>query len=56
MTESLDDKTREEMFKAIPLKRFGEPLDVAHVVYFLLSEYGGYVTGEVINVNGGLYM
>jgi 3-oxoacyl-[acyl-carrier protein] reductase len=56
MTESLADKTREEMFKAIPLKRFGEPLDVAHVVYFLLSEYGGYVTGEVINVNGGLYM
>ena len=56
MTESLDDKTREEMFKAIPLKRFGKPLDVAHVVYFLLSEYGGYVTGEVINVNGGLYM
>jgi len=56
MTESLDDKTREEMFKAIPLKRFGEPSDVAHVVYFLLSGYGGYVTGEVINVNGGLYM
>lgn len=56
MTESLDDKTKEEMFKAIPLRRLGEPLDIAHVVYFLLSEYGNYITGEVINVNGGLYM
>jgi len=44
------------MLKSIPLKRLGEPIDVARVVYFLLSEYGGYITGEVINVNGGLYM
>jgi 3-oxoacyl-[acyl-carrier protein] reductase len=44
------------MLKAIPLKRYGEPTEIARVVYFLLSEYGGYITGEVINVNGGLYM
>ena len=56
MTESLDEKSRETMFKAIPLGRLGEPDDIAHVVYFLLSEYGSYITGEVINVNGGLYM
>ncbi|MCX7966573.1 MAG: 3-oxoacyl-[acyl-carrier-protein] reductase [Syntrophorhabdaceae bacterium] len=56
MTDTLDEKTKEEMLRAIPLKRFGEPKDVAHVVYFLLSEYGSYITGEVINVNGGLYM
>jgi len=56
MTESLDEKSKETMFKAIPLGRLGEPDDVAHVVYFLLSEYGSYITGEVINVNGGLYM
>jgi len=56
MTEFLDEKTRESMFKAIPLGRLGEPADVAHVVYFLLSEYGSYITGEVINVNGGLHM
>ncbi|HQH43036.1 MAG TPA: 3-oxoacyl-[acyl-carrier-protein] reductase [Syntrophorhabdaceae bacterium] len=56
MTDSFDDKTREEMLRAVPLKRLGEPIDVARVVYFLLSEYGGYITGEVINVNGGLYM
>ncbi|MCX5812181.1 MAG: 3-oxoacyl-[acyl-carrier-protein] reductase [Proteobacteria bacterium] len=56
MTEILDDKYKEEMLKAIPLKRYGEPIEIARVVYFLLSEYGEYVTGEVINVNGGLYM
>ncbi len=56
MTDALDDKTKEEMFKAIPLKRFGEPIDIAYLVYFLISGYGSYITGEVINVNGGLYM
>ncbi len=56
MTEVLDSKYKEEMLKAIPLKRYGEPIDVARTVYFLLSECGGYITGEVINVNGGLYM
>jgi 3-oxoacyl-[acyl-carrier protein] reductase len=56
MTDAMDEKTREEMFKAIPLKRLGEAKDVAYVVYFLLSEYGSYITGEVINVNGGLHM
>ncbi len=56
MTDSLDEKTKESMYGAIPLKRLGEPEDVANVVYFLLSKYGSYVTGEVINVNGGLYM
>jgi 3-oxoacyl-[acyl-carrier protein] reductase len=56
MTEYLDEKTRETMVKTIPLGRLGEPDDIAHVVYFLLSEYGSYITGEVINVNGGLYM
>ena len=56
MTDSLDEKTKEAMFASIPLKRLGEPEDVANVVYFLLSRYGSYVTGEVINVNGGLYM
>jgi 3-oxoacyl-[acyl-carrier protein] reductase len=55
MTDAIDERAKQEMFKAIPLKRFGEPLDVAGVVYFLLSDLGGYVTGEVVNVNGGLY-
>ncbi len=56
MTDAIDDKAKEEMFKAIPLKRLGEAQDVAYAVYFLLSIYGSYITGEVINVNGGLHM
>ena len=56
MTDELSEKAREEMFRAIPLGRLGETKDVARVVYFLLSEYGNYITGEVINVNGGLHM
>jgi 3-oxoacyl-[acyl-carrier protein] reductase len=56
MTDALNEKTREEMFKAIPLRRLGESKDVAYAVYFLLSKYGSYITGEVINVNGGLHM
>jgi 3-oxoacyl-[acyl-carrier protein] reductase len=56
MTDALDDRAKEEMLKAIPMKKFGDPLNVAYVVYFLLSDYGSYITGEVINVNGGLHM
>jgi len=56
MTEVLDEKTKGEMLRGVPLRRFGEPVDVAHAVYFLVSEYGSYITGEVINVNGGLHM
>lgn len=56
MTAQLGEKAKEEIFKMIPLKRLGEPIDVARVVYFLLSDYSAYITGEVINVSGGLYM
>ncbi len=55
MTASLSEKYQETLVQAVPLGRAGEPVDVARVVYFLLSEYAGYVTGEVINVSGGLY-
>jgi 3-oxoacyl-[acyl-carrier protein] reductase len=55
MTDALDEKTKVEMFKSIPLKRLGEPLDVAQAVYFLLSDLSGYITGTVVNVNGGMY-
>lgn len=56
LTARLDEKYREAIRQSIPLKRAGEPIDVARVVYFLLSEYSGYITGEVINVSGGLYI
>jgi len=52
MTENVSEKD----FKAlIPLKRFGEPEEVAEIVGFLASEKSSYITGEVISVNGGLY-
>jgi 3-oxoacyl-[acyl-carrier protein] reductase len=56
MTAALDDKYQETMTQAVPLRRAGEPLDVAKVVHFLLSDDSSYITGEVINVSGGLYI
>ena len=44
------------MLEQIPLKRPGTDLDVAHAVAFLASDEAGYITGQVINVNGGMYM
>ena len=45
----------EELKKMIPMKRFGRPEEVAELVGFLCSDKAGYITGEVININGGLY-
>ena len=44
------------MLAHIPLKRFGKPEDVAAAVRFLASDEAGYITGHVLNVNGGMYM
>jgi len=52
MTSGLDEK---ELKRMIPANRFGEPEEVAHVVSFLASKKSGYITGEVININGGIY-
>lgn len=56
MTEVLGEKLKEESKKAIPLKRLGKPEDVAAVVSFLASDEANYVTGQVINVDGGMVM
>jgi len=56
MTVDLPDKAREAMLAQIPMKRTGQPEDVAEVVAFLASEKASYITGQVIHVNGGMYM
>lgn len=56
MTAQLSPQAREEILKSIPLGRFGTCEDVAEVVSFLVSPGAGYITGQVINVNGGMYM
>ncbi len=56
MTSSLPDKVKEAFMQQIPMGRIGEPKDVAEAVHWLCSERSMYVTGQVIHVNGGLYM
>ncbi len=56
MTEVLSGEFKEGALKMIPLGRTGTPEEVAHAVAFLASEEAGYVTGHVLNVNGGLLM
>ncbi len=56
MTEALSDKVKDEMKKAIPLGTFGTAEDVTNAVIFLSSAESDYITGQVIHVNGGMYM
>jgi 3-oxoacyl-[acyl-carrier protein] reductase len=56
MTAGLPEEVKQRMLAAIALGRFGKPEDVAAAVAFLASEEAGYITGHVLNVNGGMYM
>jgi 3-oxoacyl-[acyl-carrier protein] reductase len=56
MTDVLPENVKEEMKKLIPLGRFGTVEDIAKAVVFLASPESGYITGQVIHVNGGMYM
>src|SRR3990167_4503623 len=56
MTQALSEKVREELANQIPMARLGTPEDVAEGVLFLVSEAANYITGQVININGGMYM
>ena len=54
MVDAIPDKTREEMVKSIPMRRMGEPKDVANAVALLAGEDAGYITGQVLCVDGGM--
>jgi 3-oxoacyl-[acyl-carrier protein] reductase len=56
MTKELPEANKEAMLNQIPLARLGAPEEIAAVVSFLTSEAAGYITGETIHVNGGMYM
>jgi 3-oxoacyl-[acyl-carrier protein] reductase len=56
MTDALSDKVKEELLSGIPLKRLGQAEEVAELAAFLASESASYITGQVININGGMYM
>jgi len=56
MTQALPDELKDKMLGAIPLKRFGRPEEVAAAVRFLASDEASYITGQILNVNGGMYM
>jgi 3-oxoacyl-[acyl-carrier protein] reductase len=56
MTKALSENVRQELAKQIPIGKLGTPEDVANAVRFLASPWASYITGQVIHVNGGMYM
>lgn len=56
MTDAIPEKDRDAMISIIPAKRLGLPEDVADTVCFLASDMANYITGQVIHINGGMYM
>ncbi len=56
MTDALPEQKRQELAAQIPLERLGSADDIAYTVLFLASDQAGYITGQVVGVNGGMYM
>jgi 3-oxoacyl-[acyl-carrier protein] reductase len=56
VTEQLTEPQRQALLAQIPVGRFCEPEEFAHVVSFLVSPMSGFVTGEIVDLNGGLHM
>ena len=56
MTDSLNEKQKDDIMKKIPMQKLGKPIDVANLVYFLSTDQSSYITGQNLNVNGGMLM
>ncbi len=56
MTQALSESVRQDLAKQIPMGKLGTPADVANAVRFLASPWASYITGQVVHVNGGMYM
>jgi len=56
MTETIPENIKNDMLKVIPMNRFGTTDDIAHGVVFLASPDAGYITGQLLHINGGMYM
>ena len=56
MTEALGEKVQEQILSAVPLRRMGQPEEIAKAVAFLASDDAAYITGHILGVNGGMYM
>ncbi len=56
MTRGLPEKAKQQLFDMIPMRRLGTADDVANAVAYLASDDAGYITGQVVNINGGIYM
>ena len=56
MTDNLNDKQKDAILSKIPMKKFGEPEDVANLALFLASKASSYITGQTFHINGGMLM
>ena len=56
MTDKLNDKQKDAIMGAIPMKKMGTSEDIAHAVAYLASDLAGYITGQTLHVNGGMAM
>lgn len=56
MTDSIPEEIKDKMIAGIPVKRIGKPEDIAHAMKFLASEQAGFITGQLLQVNGGMNM
>jgi 3-oxoacyl-[acyl-carrier protein] reductase len=56
MTDKLSEEVTAELLKQIPLARLGEPKDIAKITAFIASDDSAYMTGQTLNVNGGMVM